>query len=330
MSNLSGTKILVTGACGFIGSHLCEQLVAAHADVRAFVRYNSRNDHGLLRFIDQRALSEIEVVSGDLRDSDAVRRAAKGCEIIMHLGAMVAIPYSYKHPRETVEVNVIGTLNVLEAARENGVRRVVHTSTSEVYGTAQTERISESHPLQGQSPYSASKIGADKIAQSYFCSFELPVVTVRPFNTYGPRQSMRAVIPTIAAQALHSQTIKLGSLDTVRDFTFVTDTANGLMRAAVADSVVGDEFNLGADNEVSVLELVSLVGEILRKDLRPETQSERVRPAASEVRRLRSDNSKARQRLGWEPRVGLKEGLSKVVAWIEAHPELYNAQVYGV
>lgn len=323
-------RVFVTGAGGFIGSHLCERLVTAGASVRAFIRYNSRNDPGLLRYVESAVLSEIELIAGDLRDADVVRRAVAGCEVVLHLGALVGIPYSYRHPREVVEVNMLGTLNVLEAAREGVVHRVVHTSTSEVYGTAQVQRISEDHPLHGQSSYAASKIGADKLVESFYRSYGLPVVTIRPFNTYGPRQSGRAVIPTIVSQALRGYTVKLGALDTIRDFTFVTDTVEGLISAASAGSVEGEEFNLGTDDEVSIRELVGRIGAILQRELKLESAVDRLRPEASEVMRLRSDNSKAIQRLGWRPTVGLDEGLSRVIAWIEAHPELYHAERYEV
>ncbi|MDO8753322.1 MAG: SDR family NAD(P)-dependent oxidoreductase, partial [Anaerolineales bacterium] len=254
--NWNGKKVLVTGAGGFIASHLAERLVSEGAQVRAFVRYNSRNDVGMLRHIPVHAFSQIEIIYGDLRDMEAVRGATKGVDTVFHLGALIAIPYSYVHPREVFDVNVMGTLNVLMAARDSGARRVVHTSTSEVYGTAQYVPIDEAHPLQGQSPYSASKIGADKIVESFFRSLELPVVSLRPFNTYGPRQSARAVIPTIISQALTRDEVKLGSLEPSRDFTFVADTADGFMRVAEADHVAGEEINLGNDNTIRIGDLV--------------------------------------------------------------------------
>lgn len=328
--SLRGKRVLVTGAGGFIGSHLCARLIEEGAETRAFVRYNSRNDTGLLRYLDRETRAAIEVVAGDLRDPEAVRDAARECEIILHLGALIAIPYSYRHPRETVETNVIGTLNVLEAARSAGVRRVVHTSTSEVYGTARQDRIDESHVLQGQSPYSASKIGADKIAQSYHLSFGTPVVTLRPFNTYGAGQSMRAVIPTIVAQALRGDEVRIGALDMVRDFTYVTDTVDGFIRAATVEGIEGEEFNLGTDTEVTIGEIIERTGAIVGRRLRPLVKDERLRPAGSEVLRLRSNNSKAMGELGWKPRVNLDEGLRHVAAWITAHTELYDTESYGV
>src|SRR5512139_1721953 len=228
----SATNVLVTGAGGFIGSHLCEELIAAGATVRGLVRYGSQGSLGLLRYAEPSVLSAIDVITGDLRDARAVLRAAHGCDVIIHLGALISVPYSYARPREVAEINVLGTLNVLEAARDVGVRRIVHISSSEVYGTATTARVSEEHRLQGQSPYAASKIGADKLAQSFHLSYGLPVVTVRPFNTYGPRQSGRAIIPTIVAQALRGPVVKLGALETRRDFTFVSDTVRGIMAGA--------------------------------------------------------------------------------------------------
>src|SRR5439155_8557285 len=251
---------LVTGAGGFIGSHLVETLAARNARVRAFVRYTSRRDLGLLGFIAADLLPTVEIVAGDLRDLDAVREAARECEVIFHLGALVAIPYSYRHPREVVESNVLGTLNVLEAARAQGVGCVIHTSTSEVYGTALSARISEDHPLQAQSPYSASKIGGDGLVTAYWRSFELPVVTVRPFNTFGPRQSARAVIPTIICQALTRSEVRLGSLEPVRDYTFVADTAAGFLAAADVDpKLLGEEINVGSATEIAIGDLAARI-----------------------------------------------------------------------
>ena len=249
-------NFLLTGAGGFIGSHLVEYLARAGAQVRAFVRYNSRGDSGLLRLLPEDVHSKIEIIAGDLCDPQALLEAMRDCEIVFHLGALISIPYSYFHPTEVAETNIMGTLNVLNAARQVGVTRLVHTSTSEVYGTALRVPIDEGHPLQGQSPYSASKIGADKLAESYFRSFDLPVVTVRPFNTYGPRQSARAVIPTIITQALVKDTLRLGNLDTARDFTFVEDTVAGFLRAAEASDVEGGTYNLGTGENIRIRDLV--------------------------------------------------------------------------
>jgi NAD dependent epimerase/dehydratase len=323
-------RVLVTGAGGFIASHLVEAMVQAEASVRAFVRYNSRGDPGLLRLLPEQALERVEVVAGDLRDLAAIQEAMQGMEVVFHLGALIAIPYSYVHPAEVVETNVIGTLNVLLAGRESSVGRIVHTSTSEVYGTALRVPIDEGHPLQGQSPYSASKIGADKIAESFYRSFDLPVVTVRPFNTYGPRQSARAVIPTIISQALSQEVIRLGNLEARRDLTYVADTVDGFLKAGETPGVEGETFNLGTGQEVSIGELA---GEILRQVGRPvriEIDPVRLRPEKSEVQRLLSDNRLAGERLGWQPQVSLEEGLRRTIAWMREHLELYEPGRYQV
>jgi NAD dependent epimerase/dehydratase len=290
---LKGKQVLVTGAGGFIASHLVEQLVADGAVVRAFVRYNSRGDTGLLRLLPFEVFSKVDVVAGDLRDTEAIRSIMKGVDTVFHLGALIAIPYSYIHPREVIDTNVMGTLNVLMAARDLGVRRVVHTSTSEVYGTALYVPIDEKHPLQGQSPYSASKISADKIAESFYRSFNLPVVTVRPFNTYGPRQSARAVIPTIIMQALTRDKVRLGSLDPSRDFTFVLDTVNGFIRAAQAEGILGEEMNLGNNATITIGDLCEKVFNIIGKSPKIVAESQRVRPVKSEVLRLQASYEKA-------------------------------------
>ena len=287
--------VLVTGAGGFIASHLIERLVGLGARVRAFVRYNSRNDPGLLAQLAPETLQAVELFAGDLRDPAAVELAVRGTHIVFHLGALIAIPYSYMHPYEVVETNVMGTLNILQAGRASGVERIVHTSTSEVYGTALRIPIDEDHPLQGQSPYSASKIGADKLAESYYRAFNLPVVTLRPFNTYGPRQSARAVIPTIISQALAKDVVHLGSLDTRRDFTYVSDTVDGFLKVAETPGVEGQAFNLGTGKEITIGELASLIFELIGQPVRIEQEAERLRPKKSEVLRLLSDNRKARQ-----------------------------------
>lgn len=319
---------MITGAGGFIGSHLTERLVRMGADVRAFVRYNSRNDPGFLHDLAPEIQSQIEIIGGDLRDSNAVQQAVEGMDLVFHLGALIAIPYSYQHPREVVETNVNGTLNVLLASREQGTPRLIHTSTSEVYGTAQRVPIDEAHPLQGQSPYSASKIGADKLAESFYRSYGLPVVTVRPFNTYGPRQSARAVIPTIITQALTQDVIHLGSLDTRRDFTYVADTVSGFIQAAQADGVEGETYNLGTGSEVTIGELVEKVFAITGRPVQVHTDQQRLRPEKSEVMRLLSDNRLARQRLSWEPITTLEEGLQETVRWIEQHLYRYRIGEY--
>jgi NAD dependent epimerase/dehydratase len=322
--------VLVTGAGGFIASHLVEALVAQGARLRAFVRYNSRSDPGLLSLLPSESLVKVEIIAGDLRDLMAIQTAMRGVTHVFHLGALIAIPYSYVHPAEVVETNVIGTLNVLLAGRETGVERIVHTSTSEVYGTALRVPIDESHPLQGQSPYSASKIGADKLAESFYRSFDLPVVTLRPFNTYGPRQSARAVIPTIVTQALTQEVIWLGNLDARRDLTYVSDTVAGFLRAAEAPGVEGQTFNLGTGIEVRIGDLTQQVIDFIGRPVRIEVDSARLRPEKSEVQRLLSDNRLAQEHLGWRPQISVVEGLMKTIDWIRGHMEYYQPGKYSV
>jgi dTDP-glucose 4,6-dehydratase len=319
---------LVTGAGGFIASHLVEKLVNEGALVRAFVRYNSRGDPGLLSLLPQPALAQVDIIAGDLRDFPAVSAATRGVTHIFHLGALIAIPYSYLHPAEVVETNVIGTLNVLLAAREHAAQRLIHTSTSEVYGTALRVPIDEAHPLQGQSPYSASKIGADKLAESFFRAFDLPVITLRPFNTYGPRQSARAVVPTIITQALTQEVIRLGNLDARRDLTYITDTVEGFLKAAETKDLEGETINLGSGQEVQIGELAQQIIELIGRPLRIEIEHSRLRPEKSEVQRLLSDNRLARQRMGWQPQVSLKRGLALTIDWIREHLALYRPGNY--
>jgi NAD dependent epimerase/dehydratase len=323
-------KVLVTGAGGFIGSHLVERLVREGLDVRAFVRYNSRQDPGLLALLPPDVRAAVEVIAGDLRDADAVSGAARYCEIIYHLGALIAIPYSYLHPREVVETNVIGTLNVLMAARTWKVSRLVHTSTSEVYGTARYTPIDESHPLQGQSPYSASKIGADKLVESFHRSYGLPAVTVRPFNTYGPRQSTRAVIPTIITQALTGDVIRLGDLNTTRDFTFVADTVEGFWRASQTAGIEGEEINVGTDAEISIGDLARLICTLIGKEARIEVDPQRLRPAASEVRQLWANPARCRELLDWSPATDLRTGLGLTIDWFRMNLGRYRPGEYAV
>jgi nucleoside-diphosphate-sugar epimerase len=265
-----------------------------------------------------------------LRDYSAVQKATQKMDIIFHLGALIAIPYSYKHPREVVESNVLGTLNILLASRENQVARIIHTSTSEVYGSAIRVPIDENHPLQGQSPYSASKIGADKLAESFYCAFDLPVVTIRPFNTYGPRQSARAVIPSIIIQALDQNVIHLGNLDTYRDFTYVIDTVNGFLCAARSNDIEGKTINLGVGSEIRIIDLANEIASILGKPIEIVIDKDRLRPLKSEVTRLLSDNRLAKELLGWNPQVNLREGLTRTVDWISAHKKLYNPTLYQI
>jgi NAD dependent epimerase/dehydratase len=328
--NWRDKQVLVTGAGGFIGSHLVERLARSGARVRAFVRYNSRGDYGLLARLPEDIYRKLQIIPGDLRDLPALIAAMQDVEIVFHLGALIAIPYSYIHPLEVVESNTLGTLNVLLAGRETGVKRIVHTSTSEVYGTARWVPISEQHPLQGQSPYSASKIGADKLAESFFCAFNLPVVTLRPFNTYGPRQSARAIIPTIITQALKHKVLQLGNMDGTRDFTYVSDTVDGFLCAAEVPGIEGDTINLGTGIEIRIADLVNEILSILGKQLKIEQDPARLRPEKSEVQRLLSDNRLARERLGWAPQVSLRDGLSTTINWISKNMDLYHPDEYQV
>ena len=327
--NLKNQTVLVTGGGGFIGSRLCERLVQSGATVRAFVRYTSRAEIGLLRFLEPDILKKVEIIRGDLRDFSAVEQASRGVDIVFHLGALISIPYSYVHPVETVQTNVLGTLNILEACRKSGAK-LVHTSTSEVYGTALRVPIDEDHPLQGQSPYSASKIGADKLVESYFRSFGLPTVTVRPFNTYGPGQSTRAVIPTIITQALAGGVVRLGNLDAIRDFTYLDDTVEGFLLTAQADTWNGETYNLGSGEEISIGAIAALIFRLMGKQAEIQLEKSRLRPEKSEVLRLISDNRKAKLELGWQPTVGMEEGLQRTIRWIGEHLDLYQPEEYGL
>ncbi len=318
--------VMLTGAGGFIGSHLIESLYEQGAHVRAFVRYNSRNDIGLLSMLSAACQSSVEIIGGDLRDLTAVQQAMRGSSHVFHLGALIAIPYSYLHPAEVVETNVIGTLNILLAARELGVERLVHTSTSEVYGTALQIPINESHPLQGQSPYSASKIGADKLVESFHLSYGLPVVTLRPFNTFGPRQSARAVIPSLITQALTQTKIHLGNLEATRDFTYVSDTVVGFLKIAQASDVEGQTINLGTGREIRIADLVEQVMKLVDRQVEIVIDRERLRPEKSEVQRLISDNSLALQKIGWSPQVSFEAGLQATFDWIKDHLPRYSNQ----
>jgi dTDP-glucose 4,6-dehydratase len=326
----AGRRVLVTGAGGFIGSHLVELLLARGATVRGFVRYNSRNDRGWLDRLDPSVADEVDVFAGDFVNPDAVANAMAGCDTVLHLGALIPIPYSYQHPREFVETNVVGTLNVLETARRGDVGRVVHVSTSEVYGSAQSVPIPEEHRLHPQSPYAATKVGADQLALSYARAFDVPVVLARPFNTYGPRQSARAVIPAIVTQALTRDRIELGALAPTRDFLYVTDTAAGIARCAEAEGVVGEVFNLGTGREVAIGELVQHVLAAVGKDLPVVVAEERLRPPGSEVDRLCASTERARERLRWEPTVPFEDGLRRTIEWIAASLETYKTTIYNV
>jgi NAD dependent epimerase/dehydratase len=328
MGSFDGKKVLVTGAGGFIGSHLAEHLVREGADVRAMVHYNALGKRG---WLDHSSLAgDMEVLAGDITDRDSVRAGVKGCELVFHLGALIAIPYSYQAPRSYVRANIEGTLNVLQAALEEGARRVLHTSTSEVYGTALFVPITEEHPLQGQSPYSASKIGADKMAEAFAASFELEVVTVRPFNTFGPRQSMRAVIPTIISQCLRGNEVRLGAVSPTRDLNFVQNTVEGFCAAALAPEAAGQSINFGSGREISVGDLALLIGRMCGKEVEILCEQERLRPGKSEVERLLACNKKAQALTGWTPRVALEEGLEKTIAWMQENAQHYQAKGYVV
>jgi NAD dependent epimerase/dehydratase len=328
--NLRGVHTLVTGAGGFIASHLVEALINDGAKVRAFVRYNSRGDPGLLKLLPKNIFDKLEIIAGDLRDLAAVQSAMRDINLVLHLGALIAIPYSYLHPAEVVETNVIGTLNILLAGRLLNVDRIVHTSTSEVYGTALEVPINETHPLQGQSPYSASKIGADKIVESFYRSYDLPVVTLRPFNTYGPRQSARAVIPSIIIQALTHDVINLGNLDAKRDLTYVTDTVNGFRKVAQVKGIEGDTFNLGTGEEVRIDQLAEEIINQIGKKVEIRVDKSRLRPEKSEVQRLLADNTLAKERLNWAPSINLREGISRTISWVEANQHLYQENHYQI
>lgn len=322
----SGRNVVITGAGGFIGSHLVERLLALEANVTAFVRYNSRNDPGFLA----PHTKDIRIVPGDIRDPEAVRTALEGADTVFHLAALTGIPYSYVHPIEVFEVNAQGTLNVLVGARDGGLRRVVITSTSEVYGSARYIPIDEKHPKQPQSPYSASKIASDAIALSFHAAFQLPVTVVRPFNTFGPRQSDRAIIPTIISQALTQSEITVGNTTPTRDFTYVSDTVEGFLCLASSDATVGQEINLGTGREVAIGDLVQRINTIIGRDLPVRVQDERVRPESSEVNRLLSNNTRARELVGWTPRVTLEEGIRLTAKWVEERLEMYDPSAYRI
>jgi len=329
-------KVLVTGADGFIGSHLTEALVRAGKDVRAFVQYNSFNSYGWLDHCNADTKGKFEVFSGDVRDPYGVRTALKGCDAVVHLAALIAIPYSYHSPNTYVDTNIKGTLNVVQAARDLGTAKVVHTSTSEVYGTAKFVPMTEEHPLQGQSPYSASKIGADQIAMSFHMSFATPVAIVRPFNTYGPRQSARAVIPTIITQiASGKRKIALGALHPTRDFNFVTDTVAGFLAALDSDRSVGEIINIGSNFEISIGDTAQTIADLMGETVDLVTEDQRLRPEKSEVQRLCASNAKAREILGWQPEYGgsegFRRGLSNTIAWFTDPGNLsqYKSNIYN-
>jgi NAD dependent epimerase/dehydratase len=327
---MNGRSVLVTGAGGFIGCQLVTSLIHQGARVRALVRYNSRNERGTLDWLDADLVRDVEVVSGDVRDVESVARATERTEVVFHLGAQIAIPYSYVNARDFFETNVIGTLNVAQASLDADVQRVIHTSTSEVYGTAQTVPMTESHPLQAQSPYAASKIAADQLMDSFYRSYELPMTIVRPFNTYGPHQSARAVIPTIITQALAGDMLRLGALEPRRDLTYVEDTAAGFIAAACADAAVGRTIQLGTGRDASVGDIVEIVSRIVGRELHVELDEQRLRPPASEIRRLIADPALACHLTGWRAEVSLEDGLVRTTAWIEENAHRYRVGEYVI
>ena len=327
---LESKKVLVTGAGGFIGSHLTERLVDLGAQVTAFLRYGSRADEAMIRLLPPQKKKKIKIIYGELRQPDTVKRAMRNIDIVFNLAALVSIPYSYLHPQEVIETNTLGTLNVLTAAREEEVEKLVQTSTSEVYGTAQYIPIDEKHPKQPQSPYSASKIAADAIALSFYYSFNLPVAIIRPFNAYGPRQSDRAVIPAIISQALVKKKVLIGSTTPTRDFNFVSDTVEGFIKIAESENSIGEEINIGSGFEISIGDLAEKIVSLVGKEVKLIKDEKRVRPEKSEVERLLADNSKARKLLGWSPRVGLDAGLKMTIEWIKDHPDSYKPDTYNM
>jgi NAD dependent epimerase/dehydratase len=335
--NLKNKKILITGADGFIGSHLTEELVRRGYSVRAFVFYNSFNSFGWLDHSEKNIKDSLEIFAGDVRDPYGVKNAIKGCDVVMHLAALIAIPYSYHSPDTYVDTNIKGTLNILQAAKELSVEKIIHTSTSEVYGTALYVPIDEEHPLQGQSPYSATKIGADQMALAFFRSFNTPVAIIRPFNTYGPRQSARAVIPTTISQIANgSKDIKLGALHPTRDFNYIKDTVNGFIATAESDKSIGEVINIGSNYEISIGETVQIIAEIMGRQINTVKDKIRLRPEKSEVERLWADNSKARRLLSWAPdyfgHEGLKRGLQETVTWFttKENLKLYKSAIYNI
>lgn len=337
MSLYLNKKILITGADGFIGSHLTEELVRRGYDVRAFVYYNSQNSWGWLDHCDPEVQGKFEVFAGDIRDPHGVRVAMQGCDAVLHLAALIAIPYSYHSPDTYVDTNVKGTLNIVQAARELGISKVVHTSTSEVYGTAQFVPITELHPLKGQSPYSASKIGADMMAMSFYYSFGTPVSIIRPFNTYGPRQSARAVIPTIITQIANgNKQIKLGKVSPTRDFNYVADTVNGFISVLESEKSIGETINIGSNFEVSIGDTVEFIAEVMGQQVEIVTDEQRLRPELSEVDRLWAANEKARDLLGWIPsyagKEGFKRGLEETIHWFTNpnHLSQYKSERYNI
>ena len=328
--NWKKAKVLVTGANGFIGSHLSEHLVNLGAKITVLLEYNPNNYLGHLKFLQNNMLSEMEQILGDIRDPELIKKMVKGKDIIFHLGALVSIPYSFINPREVFEVNAEGTLNILLAARDQEVNKIVTTSTSEVYGTALYTPIDENHPLQAQSPYAASKIAADKIAESFYKTYNLPVAIIRPFNTYGPRQSDRAIIPTIIIQALKKSTINIGSTTPRRDLSYVSDTVDGFIKIAESKKSIGQVINIGLGKDISIGELIKMITSIMGKEIKVISTEKRKRPKKSEVMRLLCDNRKAKKIVNWIPKVSLKEGLNMTIEWIKNNTDYYNPDKYQI
>ncbi|MCK5513536.1 MAG: SDR family NAD(P)-dependent oxidoreductase [Deltaproteobacteria bacterium] len=328
--NWAQKKVLVTGAEGFIGSHLTERLVALGAEVKALVMYNSFNTWGWIDTFRPGEKNKLHIICADIREADLLKSTLKDIDIVFHLAALIAIPYSYASPSSYIKTNIEGTLNLLQAARDHGVEKFLHTSTSEVYGTALYTPIDEKHSLQGQSPYSASKIGADMIAESFHRSFDLPVTTVRPFNTYGPRQSLRAIIPTMILQMLNSNKIRLGSLQPIRDFTYVSDTVEGFIKAAETDEIDGEVINIGSANGISIGKLAEKLMKMMNKKITIESEEKRVRPSKSEVNQLICNNNKAKELIDWQPKMSLDEGLEKTINWFKANAGEYKSKIYNI
>ena len=329
--NLNKKAVFLTGAGGFIGSHLIETLHKKGASIKALVHYNSRGSWGFLDLLPSEVIKNIEIIQGDICDSYSMKNMIKGCDAVFHLAALTAIPYSYQAPAAYISNNVVGMLNLLQAGLDAGVERFIYSSSSEVYGAAQYVPIDEKHPIQARSPYSASKISAEKIAESYYRSYGLPLVTVRLFNVYGPRQSARAIIPTIICQALNSDTITIGSLDPVRDMTFVKDAVQAFIKAAESDNVIGDIFNIGMGEGQTIAQFIDIIKTLTGKEDMPVVQdAQRTRPAKSEVHKRICNNAKARELLGWSPEYTLEKGLKEVIAFIDKHPKLYRPDIYDI
>ena len=327
---LNGKSVLVTGAGGFVGSHLVEALVQTGAKVKAFVHYNSRNDWGMLEWVNPEILNQAEVISGDIRDLDGVRKIMKDQEIIFHLAALIGIPYSYVNPLDVADTNIKGTLNLLLSAKEYRIEKFIHTSTSEVYGTAQYVPMDEKHPVNPQSPYAAAKASADQLALSFHYTYKLPLGIIRPFNIYGPRQSARSVISSIIMQALTKDEVKIGALTTTRDLTYVKDSVRGFIQFGECDKIAGEVVNLGSENEISVKNIIEIVEKNIKKKVKIVQEEERIRPEKSEVQRLVSNSDKAKKLFGWKPETGIDQGIERTISWIEKNINFYKREIYNI